>query len=83
MFMRDDKKNIATMIISKLKKQPEKTVEAPKQDGAEIADPDAKDVAMDEFVMSLEKKDLRGMKDALQSFVSMCMDEYEESEIED
>lgn len=78
--MRDDKKNVATMIISKLRDKSEKMSEAPEQDGALIDEPDSKDIALDEFVMSMEKKDLRGMKEALQSFVQMCMDEYEESD---
>lgn len=79
MFARDDKKKVATMIVAKLKGQPEdKISEMPEQDGAEMADADQYDIAIDELVDALEKKDKTAIKDSLKSFISMCMDESED-----
>lgn len=81
MFMRDDKKKAATMIVAKLKKQPEdKISEMPEKDGAEMADADQYDVAVDELVDALEKKDKRALKESLKSFVAMCMDDEDSEE---
>lgn len=76
MFMRDDKKKAATMIVARLKGQPEdKISEMPEKDGAEMADADQYDVAIDELMDAFERKDKVALKDSLKSFITMCMDD--------
>lgn len=73
-----DKKNMATVIVSKMKK-PDEYKKAPEQDGAMIESDDYS-IAADEIVDALEKKDKVALKEALKSFVQMCMDESPEQE---
>lgn len=73
MFMKDDKKNkAATIIISKLRKPEMK--EAPMEDGA-YQDMDEMDVAIDEIMEAVEKKDKGMLKEALLSFIECASEE--------
>lgn len=79
--MKDDKKNVASVIISRMKKDGE-VKDAPEQDGAKMDSPDDYDIAIDELMDAFEKKDKRALKDAMKSFVQMCMDESPEESSE-
>lgn len=71
--MRDDKKAIAAMIVSKAKKPEEVDMnpypdEMPEDEEAEMG----LDVAADDLMAAFEAKDPSMIKAALKSFVEMC-----------
>lgn len=76
MLMKDPKKNLATVVVSKMVGKP---VEEPQP-------MDEKLVAAEEIMAALEAKDSVQFKEALSAFIELCMsaeseDEY--SEVED
>lgn len=81
MMMADKKKGVATLILNKLKDGKEEVSEAPKNEmGDEMDQSAGKLAAAEEVMQSLESKDPKMLLSAIESLISMCMDEQEESE---
>jgi len=82
MMMRDNKKNVASLIVAKMASpnSPEKLVSSEK-DGAE-QDYSPHQMAAEEVMAAIEAKDSKQLAEALKSLVQMCMDSEEESEDE-
>jgi len=83
MFMKDDsKKKIAALIIAKKNPEGESEMKnAPKDDKDNESSYDmGLDSAAEEIIQAVEAKDAKKIKEALKSFVSMCMSEEEDSE---
>ena len=80
MLMKDNKKNIATAIVSKMKNRPQPLQDAPQSAGAEVADADDLYIAAEEVMKALETRDIRGFKEAMEAMVEMCMHKYRSSE---
>lgn len=84
MLMKDDKKKAAMVIISKMRPSGEEKMQ-PKmeKDGAE-QEYDQYEAASEEIIQAVESKDSRLLKEALKSFIDMCLseprDEQEEAE---
>lgn len=78
MFMSDDKKKQATLIVSKLSGNVEPK---PMVDGAEQDASMGLDAAAEEILQAIESRDKSALKSALKSFMEMC--EYEEPEAEE
>ena len=70
MLMKDDKKKTATLIIAKMKNG-DKMRPAPQVDGAEMAEPDEMDMAADELLRAIEKKDARAVKECMRSMIEL------------
>lgn len=82
MMMRDNKKNVASLIVAKMAspKSDEKLVSSEK-DGAE-QEYSAHSMAAEEILSAMKASDAKQLSEALKSFVEMCMNEYESSEEE-
>lgn len=77
-MMADDKKKQATIIVASMKKpKSESAPEQPSEDVSEL------EVAADEIMQALERKDSKAMSEALKSFVEMCKYESEPEESEE
>lgn len=76
--MKDNKKNMASLIVSKINGdgEEESSMEAPKNADGAMADTemDGTAVAADEVFAALESKDRGAFIDAMKSMVQMCMD---------
>lgn len=79
MLMKDDKKKMATVIVAKMRGGGERSYDAPEKDGAE-KEMSPHDVMTEEIMHAIEAKDADALKEALKSFVSQCLDEYEDEE---
>jgi len=78
MMMSDDKKKQATIIVASMKKpESEPMPEKPSEDVSEL------EVAADEIMQALERKDSKAMSEALKSFIDMCKYESEPEESEE
>lgn len=82
MLMKDNKKNAATIIMAKMSKGPS-MVPKSEPEGAESDSSDELDFAAEEVLSAMERKDSRALKEAMKSFVQMCMDQYESEEPEE
>lgn len=80
MLMKDNKRSVATLIVSKMKNRPEPLQEAPQSAGAEIANADDLYMVSEEVMKALETRDIRGFKEAMEAMVEICMNKYETSE---
>jgi hypothetical protein len=74
--MKNDKKGMATVIMSRLKDGKEVSVD-------EQQEVDQLDIAAQEILMALERKDSKQLKEALKSFYEMCDSMEDEMESED
>lgn len=70
--MKDDKKKVATIIISKMKNGEEKSRMAPESDGAEIADSDELMMVADEIMKAVKSGDVKALKEGLQAMIECC-----------
>lgn len=78
MLMKDAKKNMATVIVSKMNSRPEEEVQMSKQaEGAE-QEVSQQEMAAEEILQALERRDPRMLSDALKAFYDMCANEEEE-----
>lgn len=82
MLMKDNKKSMATIIVSKMKNRPQPLMDAPQSAGAEVADADELYMTAEEVMKALETRDIRGFKEAMEAMVEICMNKYESSEPE-
>ena len=76
MLMHDDKKKMATLMVAKLGAPVPKS--AP--EGAESDSSDELDMISEEILSAIERKDVKGLKEALQSMISCCMDKEDSAE---
>jgi len=77
MLMKPNNKNAATIIVSKLREQGPEVEKSMESEGAE-QEVDQFEMAAEELLGAIERKDSRALKEALKSFIQMC--EYEEEE---
>lgn len=74
MLMKDPKKNLATLIVGKMR--PDET--KPTTDGAEYDPSVGYKSAAEEILKAIEDKSPEALVEALKSFHEMCMNEPEE-----
>jgi hypothetical protein len=72
--MKDPKKNLATIIVAKLKGRHE----APAEDSSV----DEKQLAAEEILIAVEQHSPEELKTALSKFIMLCMSEHEKAEPE-
>ena len=83
MMMSDDsKKKQATMIIASMSKKPK-----PESEPSEASEMESEvsglEMAAEDVMAALEKKDAQALMHAMKAFHGMCMDEESESEYEE
>lgn len=74
MIMSGGKKKEASMIVASMKPPMADSV-APEMEQ------DAKDMAAEEIMAAIDARDSGALKEAMKSFVSMCMDEYSSEDV--
>jgi hypothetical protein len=83
MLMKDNKKNLASIIVSKInergEKEESKPMSQPTDANGAAVDMEMNDVsiAADEVFAAIESKDKAGFIEAMRSMIEMCMDESE------
>jgi hypothetical protein len=82
MMMKDDKRKMATIIVSKMKKGDESSSLAPESAGAEVADADEMYMVADDVMEAIKNGDVRALKESLQSMIEVMMSRDSESEME-
>jgi hypothetical protein len=86
MLMKNDKRKMATIIVAKMNKNPEKMMEKSQHEGAEQETTDELDMIAEEVMNALQSKDVKAFKEAMKSMIEVCMnnseDYEEESEVE-
>lgn len=81
MFMSDNKKKTATLVLQKLKGGSEQLSEAPvNEDGDELDQSAGYDAAGDELLQAIDSKDPKAIVSAIKSLVEMCMNEQPEAD---
>jgi len=81
MMMADDKKKQATMIIASMSKKPKS--ESEPMEGPEMeSEVSGLEMAAEDIMAAVEKKDAQALMHAMKAFHGMCMDE-ESSESEE
>jgi len=81
MILSDDKHGIVSMIIKKMGTvgpDHENMEEIDKEDGAEQDSDIGHDAAVDEIFEAIESKDKAKFKEALKSFIEICLDECDD-----
>lgn len=85
MFMSDDKKKRATLIISRLSGKPgsEEVSEAPKNENGDEVDSEIGHMSAAEDILdAIASKDAKALKNALKAFLDMCESEPESEDKE-
>ena len=69
MMMKDDKKNMATLIVRRMKDGSESTQKRPQHEGAEMGETDELTMMADDVMTALDKKDVRAFADSMKAFI--------------
>lgn len=83
MFLKDDKKKVTTLILSKLGKPEEKVEEAPSKDGVEQDSSMPLEACADELLQAVEQKSSKGIVEALKHMFQLLQEEQPEQQPEE
>lgn len=77
MLMKDNRKNMATIIVSKMNSKPEEEMHMSKEKEGAESEVSQHEMAAEEILQAIERKDARMLADALQAFYEMCAHQEE------